>query len=281
MITKQAYAKINIMLNVLGKRPDGMHEVDMILTPLTLHDTLTFKLLPDTSEIKLSAPQNLGRVQANLIYRAAVMLQHKYAIKQGVEIHLEKNIPVAAGLAGGSSDAAATLQALCELWHIDATNEDLVLLAKQLGADIPYCLYHETIRARGIGEKLEKIDPMLKTHVVLFKPEYGISTKEAYANLRELPLTQGNMPGMVHALEELDYQGICELLFNSFEPVTYLKYPDLASHKVALETLADGVLLSGSGPTLFALVQDEKKVPELVAYGKMHGLTVIETETKV
>ena len=82
MITKQAYAKINIMLNVLGKRPDGMHEVDMILTPLTLHDTLTFKLLPDTSEIKLSAPQSLGRVQANLIYRAAVMLQHKYAIKQ-------------------------------------------------------------------------------------------------------------------------------------------------------------------------------------------------------
>lgn len=281
MLTKKAYAKINLCIDVLAKRADGMHEVDMILTPLELYDELIFEHIKDGNKIILEAPENLGEVTDNLIFRAAKLLQDTYNIQKGAKITLKKNIPVAAGLAGGSSDAAATLQALCELWNITTTTKELEPLAAQLGADIPYCLYHQTMRATGFGEQLTPLLQMPTTHVVLFKVDYGISTKAAYANISAYnAFSQGHVEDVIEGLKTQNYQNICNTLFNSFETSTFAIYKDLQKHKEALSKQADAVLLSGSGPTLFAFAKDEQQVASLLVYGEMNNLTTIKTKTK-
>lgn len=281
MITKKAYAKINLLLNVLHQREDGLHEVDMILTPLTLHDVLTFELLSETTEIILDAPTGIGAIADNLVYRSAKLLQSTFNIKKGAKIKLTKNIPVAAGLAGGSSDAAVTLQALVELWHIETQNEMLEKLAVQLGADVPYCLYHQTMRAQGVGEKLTPLANMPRATVLLLKPTYSISTKKAYSNLHQYPLLQGDMTMMLAAIAAQDYQAICTQTFNSFETATFALHPDLLMHKKAVSQYADAVLLSGSGPTLFAFVQEPQNIAAIMQYAYQHQLNVFETELKI
>jgi len=282
MIQKKAFAKINIALDILCARPDGMHEVDLVLTPLKLHDTLTFELLAETTDIQLEAPYGLGPREDNLVFRAAKLLQQHFAVDKGVRITLDKQIPVAAGLAGGSSDAAATLQGLVELWQIVPKEDELHTLATILGADVPYCLYHTTMRGQGVGEKLAPIPSMMPVTVVLFKPkEYGISASDAYRYIDEAgAFTQGHVESVIDALKMSDYNLLSRRLYNGFEPVLFELFPDLAIHRTAIRELADGALISGSGPTIFAFTHTAEQTKALMTYGARHGLETIQTETK-
>jgi len=282
LIEKKAFAKINLALDIVGQLPGSMHEVDLILTPLELADKLTFELFPGTREIILEAPQFLGTQRDNLVFRAAKLLQERFSVEHGVRIVLDKKIPVAAGLAGGSSDAAATLQALIELWSLEIDTKQLLELASSLGADVPYCLYHETMRARGFGEQLSPLRALQATNVILFKPKtYGITARDAYAYIDEdAAFSQGHTAEVAMMLERGDYAGVCAQLYNGFESVLFPRFPDLAHHRVAISNLADAALISGSGPTIFAFAQDERKVSDLLAYGEAQGLQTIQTKTK-
>jgi len=280
MVYKKAYAKINLCIDVIGKREDLMHEVDMILTPLALHDELWFEKITESDEIILVAPEFLGAIEDNLIYRAAKLVQTYFKVTLGAKIRLDKKIPMAAGLAGGSSDAAATLQGLVELWGIEATTNDLEKLAIQLGADVPYCLYHQTMRAQGIGEQLTLVPAMMSTKVVLFKVKYGISTKDAYANLQKYQaFTKNHVEPVISALQSEDYYQICDIIFNSFEISTFQQHLDLLKYKTEIKEIADTVLLSGSGPTLFAFAHTDMQVKQLVQYGEAQELLTITTQT--
>jgi len=282
LIQKKAFAKINLALDVLRLRSDGMHDVDLILTPLALHDTLTFELLADSDEIQLTAPEGLGRIEDNLIIRAAKSLQQACNVNKGAHITLDKQIPVAAGLAGGSSDAAATLRGLNELWQLNAAEDVLLRLARSLGADVPYCLHHATMRGRGTGTDLSYVPPMMATDVILFKPKaYGISAKDAYSYIDTTQaFTSGHVDQLVAALTSQDYATLCASLYNSFEHVVFDRQPDLATHKEAIAALADGALMSGSGPTIFAFAREEQQVQALMDYGHAHDLQTIRTTTK-
>jgi 4-diphosphocytidyl-2-C-methyl-D-erythritol kinase len=283
LIEKKAFAKINLALDIIGVLPDGMHEVDLILTPLTLADKLTFELFPGTNEIVLEAPEGLGAKTDNLVFRAAQLLQARFSVACGVRIVLDKQIPVAAGLAGGSSDAAATLQALIELWQLEVDTATLLGLAASLGADVPYCLYHETMRARGFGEQLSHVSPMMATNVILFKPKaYGIAARAAYTYVDvDKAFSKGHADKVEAMLTRGDYAGLCDQLYNGFESVLTPRFPDLAQHLATIRQLADGALISGSGPTIFAFAQNEQQVSDLLAYGVMQDLQTIQTKTKV
>ncbi|MGL5042636.1 MAG: 4-(cytidine 5'-diphospho)-2-C-methyl-D-erythritol kinase [Culicoidibacterales bacterium] len=277
-IVKKAYAKINLVLDIRGLKEDGMHEVDMIMTSLALHDTLFFKLVA-TQAISLEAEGFSGAVEDNLIYKAAKLIQRQWHIKEGVEIKLVKRIPVEAGLAGGSSDCAATIKALIELWKIKATAKEINELAVKLGADVPYCLENKTARVSGIGEKVRLITPVMPIYVILCKPNYGISTKDAYKSVDDYPYIHYDCELMEQAIASSDYQQIIEMLGNSFEQITYKGHADLAKHSQELKAYADGTLLCGSGPTLFALTRDIKKVEKMLEFCKNKPFLTIATET--
>lgn len=278
-IEKKAYAKINLVLDVLFKRDDSMHEIDMIMTSLALHDTLTFKLKAKR-DVTLTMIDFEGDIEDNLIYKAARLVQDTWNIQTGVAITLTKRIPVAAGLAGGSSDAAATILAVCDLWGIQPTQEDLVTVAKKIGADVPYCLYHQTARVQGIGEAVRIIAPMPKAYVVLFKPNYGVSTAEAYTKVSQEVLDHYDVDAMEAALLHSDYDGICKHVGNSFEKTAYKSHPDLLTVKEELKVYADAVLLSGSGPTLFAITKNRNSVKSMIECGRKHQMLTIQTETR-
>ena len=278
-IEKKAYAKINLVLDVLFKRPDGMHEIDMIMTSLTLHDTLTFTVKAER-DITLTMIDFEGDMEDNLIYKAAKLVQETWNIQTGAEITLTKRIPVAAGLAGGSSDAAATILAVCDLWDIQPTQQELETVAKKIGADVPYCLYHQTARVQGIGEVVRRIAPMPKTHVVLFKPNYGVSTAEAYARVSQEELNHYNVDAMESALLHSDYDEICKHVGNSFEKTAYTSHPELLTLKEELKAYADAVLLSGSGPTLFAVTKNTDSVKSMIECGRKYQMLAIQTETR-
>ena len=282
MIEKKAWAKINIFLDVLAKRTDGFHDVDMIMTPLMLHDLLNFSII-ETPKIILEL-ENFSEpitINDNLVYKAAILLQQTYNVSQGAKIILTKNIPVAAGMAGGSSDAAATLQGLNELWQLNLSVEELLPLAANLGSDVPYCLYHQTLRAQGTGTKLTKVSSMPQCQVVLLKPlEYGISTAFAYKQLSTALMPHYSIDLMLSALSAQNLPAITEAMGNTFEKTTYLRHPKLLVAKKFLEKSVGPTLLSGSGPTLFAIALKPQNLAKVRLYAKENGYQCIITETK-
>ena len=259
--TAYAYAKINLSLDILGTLPNGYHEVRMIMQSLQLHDTITLNI-NNTPDITMTCSDTVLPVdEHNLAYRAAVLFCTTFGITDGISLHLEKKIPVAAGLAGGSSDAAAVLRGLNEMYGSPATAGDLATLGVKLGADVPYCLMLGTALSEGIGERLTALPSAPDCHCLLVKPAAGASTKQIYTDYDALVQTTDikhpDTDALLSALSAGDYNALVSDLCNVLEPVTMQLVPDIAIIKETMQTLeADGVLMSGSGPTVFALFSD-------------------------
>ncbi|MED0962823.1 4-(cytidine 5'-diphospho)-2-C-methyl-D-erythritol kinase [Bacillus paramycoides] len=257
----KAPAKINLSLDVLGKRKDGYHEVKMIMTTIDLADRLELtELVEDRIEI-LSHNRYVPDDQRNLAYQAAKLLKEKFNVKKGVSITIEKTIPVAAGLAGGSSDAAATLRGLNKLWNLGLTIDELAGLGAEIGSDVSFCVYGGTAIATGRGEKIEHIKTPPSCWVILAKPHIGVSTADVYGNLKLNRVTHPNVDKMVEVINHGDYKGICDTVGNVLEDVTFAMHPEVARIKAQMKRFgADAVLMSGSGPTVFGLVHHDSRM---------------------
>ncbi|WP_274648403.1 4-(cytidine 5'-diphospho)-2-C-methyl-D-erythritol kinase [Paenibacillus humicola] len=270
-VYEKAPAKINLLLDVLRKREDGFHEVEMVMTMVDLADRLEMEELPRDTIIISSQAGYIPLDEKNLAFQAAKLIKERCDVRKGVYIHLDKNIPVAAGLAGGSSDAAATLRGLNRLWGLDISEDELCRLGAELGSDVPYCVTGGTAIARGRGEKLERIASPPQCWVVLAKPPINVSTADVYGKLRASELKRHpSLSGMRAAIEEGSFSGICSHLGNVLESVTLPMYPEVMQLKDIMRRLgADGVLMSGSGPTVFGLVGKEAKVSRI--YNGLRG----------
>lgn len=269
--TVQAPAKINFALDVLGKRPNGYHDVAMIMQTVALYDTITVNT--DCQEIKLSS--NCAEIpldESNIAYRAAQYIKNKYNIESGVHIHIEKRIPVAAGLAGGSTDAAAVLKLLNKAWELGLSTAELMEAGLTLGADVPFCIQGGTCLAEGLGEKLTIIDKTPDCYVLLVKPSFGVSTKEVYQGLKLDEISnRPNIPEMLQAIEKDDIKALCHSMGNVLETVTTNKHPFIIELKQKMiEYGAVGSLMSGSGPTVFGIFED--MIAAQTAYDNMKTL---------
>lgn len=268
---EKAPAKINLMLDVLHKRPDGFHEVEMIMTMVDLADRLEFSELKRDSIIISSQAGYIPLDEKNLAFQAARLIKDRYNVKSGVHIHLDKRIPVAAGLAGGSSDAAATLRGLNRLWRLGIPAHELQELGAELGSDVPFCVTGGTALATGRGERLTPMPNPPQCWVVLAKPPINVSTAEVYGRVRANSIMKHpSALQMQEAIEAGDFSAVCAGLGNVLEDVTLKLHPEVQQLKEAMVKLgADGVLMSGSGPTVFGLVSKQSKVARI--YNGLRG----------
>lgn len=273
-ITKKAYAKINLGLDVLRRREDGYHEVKMIMQTVDIYDTLLFEKKAEPGVVLKIDKAGLSMGADNLICRAANLFLQKAGITQGVEISLEKRIPIAAGMAGGSADAAATLLGLNELFTLGYTLEQLQALSVTLGADIPYCLLGGTALAQGVGEILTQLPAPPQCILVIAKPDIDVSTKFVYENLHvdTLPC-HPDIDGMIQAIREGSLDGIARRLGNVLETVTVREYPIIDKIKDLMRKKgAQNALMSGSGPSVFGLFTEEKSAMEAAGQIRELGL---------
>ena len=273
-IERKAYAKINLGLDVTGKREDGYHIVSMIMQNVDLYDTLTFEK-NDTGEIILNASSpKIPTDDSNLICKVAKQLREKYGVKDGVSVYLEKRIPVAAGMAGGSTDGAATYMALNKLWKLGLDTKTMCELAVKLGADIPYCIIGGTALAEGIGEELTTISDMPKCHLVIAKPDIDVSTGWVYKTLDSKEIeNHPDIAGVRTAIENDDLKGMCEKIGNVLEYVTSSKYSVINDiEKIMEDNGAVKAFMTGSGPTVFGVFDSEQKAKEAVEAVKTSGL---------
>lgn len=282
-LTRKAYAKINLGLDALRKRPDGYHELAMVMQTVDICDELTLAVKDEpgieltvewssdgwVQEAKVNSPksgegQPVPADRTNLVWRAADLLMSEFAVEKGVSIRLVKRIPVAAGMAGGSSDCAATLRGINELFSLGLTDEELRARGVKLGADVPYCLLGGTALAEGIGEILTPLPPMPDCSLVVAKPAVGISTPFVFKQLRVDELSEHpDISGMCEAIKAGSLDGVLARLGNVLETAAIPHYPIVGELKEALTALgASGVLMSGSGPTVFAVFRagEEAKV---------------------
>ncbi|AMQ22024.1 4-(cytidine 5'-diphospho)-2-C-methyl-D-erythritol kinase [Geobacillus sp. JS12] len=267
----KAPAKINLSLDVLYKRPDGYHEVKMVMTTIDLADRIELVALPEEDAIRIVSQNRFVPDDCrNLAYQAAKLLKETFSIRQGVAISITKHIPVAAGLAGGSSDAAATLRGLNKLWQLGLTLDELAELGAKIGSDVAFCVYGGTALATGRGEFITPIASPPPCWVVLAKPPIGVSTAEVYRNLELERVSHPDVDAMVRAIVRQDYAAICRLVGNVLEEVTLKKYPEVAHIKEQMKRFgADAVLMSGSGPTVFGLIEHDSRMQRV--YNGLRG----------
>ncbi len=260
-IDVKALAKINIGLDVTGIRADGYHEVRMIMQTVNLFDKLTVKKVSDGSITMATNLKFLPVNDDNLCIKAAKLLIDEFEIKEGVQITLEKHIPVAAGMAGGSTDGAAVLFAVNKLFNLGLSQKDLMERGVKLGADVPYCVMRGTALAEGIGEVLNPISPMPKCPVLIAKPGIAVSTKSVYEALdsRFDQVKHPDIDQLIADIEAKDIHAICSHMGNVLEEVTIPKHPIIADIKQCmLDNGAIGAMMSGSGPTVFGFFEDNK-----------------------
>ena len=258
-IKLKALGKINLGLDVLGRRPNGYHDVRMVMQTVYLYDQI---LLEKTDKEGISLETNLFYLpvnENNLAYRAAKMLIDEFAIKEGVHISLEKHIPVAAGMAGGSSNAAAVLYGMNRLFQLGLTDQELMERGVKLGADVPYCIMRGTVLAEGIGEELTPLPAMPKCHVLLAKPPISVSTQKVYEKLDAQEVTKHpDIDGILLGLQTGDLEKITSSMGNVLENVTITEYPQIERIKdVMKEEGALNAMMSGSGPTVFGIYDDK------------------------
>ncbi|AUS98466.1 4-(cytidine 5'-diphospho)-2-C-methyl-D-erythritol kinase [Clostridium thermosuccinogenes] len=266
----KARAKINLSLDVLGRRPDGYHDVKMVMQTIELHDRIFIEVIEKGIEIECSAPW-VPNDKGNIAYKAAEQLIERFGIKKGVKIRIDKNIPVAAGLAGGSSDAAAVLKGMNSLFKLDLTEKELMDIGKTIGADVPFCIRGGTMLAEGIGEILTQLDPLPVTNIVLIKPKIGVSTAWVYENLNVKKLTsRPNTNIIINSIANGNIKKLAQNMKNVLETVTSGKYEVIGEIKQKLVELgALGSMMSGSGPTVFGIFSD--KAAAMRAYEAMES----------
>lgn len=272
-VKRKAYAKINLGLDVIRKREDGYHEVKMIMQNIGLCDELTFERQAEGITLKIDRV-DLPTDGNNLIYRAARLIKEEYGITEGVRIRLKKKIPIAAGLAGGSTDAAAVFHGMNSLFDLGMTIDKMCELGVKIGADVPYCILGGTALAEGIGEKLTPLPDAPGAVVLLAKPDISVSTKEVYQNLHVEELrVHPDIDGMTKAIIRRDLQGILERMDNVLEYVTINRYPVIDEIKNFMkEQGALRALMSGSGPTVFGIFEKQEQAAAAYLKIKESGL---------
>jgi 4-diphosphocytidyl-2-C-methyl-D-erythritol kinase len=269
----KALAKINLGLDVLRRREDGYHEVKMVMQTIHLYDQLHLKKI----ESGIYLETNLGFLpvdESNLAYRAARLMKEKYQIEEGIDIRLNKRIPVAAGMAGGSTDAAGVLYGINELFNLGIKRKELMELGVQIGADVPYCIMRGTALAEGIGEKLTSLPPMVKCPVVIAKPQVSVSTKYVYENLKLDEHTQHpDIDALIQNIRTKDLPAIAGSMGNLLETITAKKYPEIEKIKELMrENGALNAMMSGSGPTVFGLFDELETAKMAAAIVRQSGL---------
>lgn len=255
-IQLKSRAKINLSIDVLGKREDGYHLVEMIMQTIDLFDKIKIFSLKEDTIIIESNSLDIPLDSTNIVYKAADLIKKQYNIKEGVKIIIEKNIPIAAGMAGGSSNAAAVLVGLNQLWQLKLSENKLKELGLKLGADVPFCIGGQTALAENIGEKLTKIDGLSENIFILVcKPELFVSTKEIYEEIdSKIIEKRPNNKLLIQLLKENKIQQIADNMYNVLEEVTRERYPVIEEiEKIIMENDALGSMMSGSGPTVFGL----------------------------
>ena len=273
-ISLKALAKINLGLDVLGKREDGYHEVRMVMQTIHLYDRVEIK---KTRSPHIHVETNLYYLpvnEDNLVYRAAKLMKDEFQIKEGVRIVLQKFIPVAAGLAGGSSDAAAVLVGMNRIFNLGLKQNKLMELGLKIGADVPFCIMRGTALAEGIGEKLTALPPMPKCPVLIAKPAISVSTKAVYEGLKLYDgMEHPDIDGVMEGIQQKDLKGVASHMGNILETVTIPMYPVIEDiKKLMLENGALNAMMSGSGPTVFGLFPNEKEIRRAYEALKQSGL---------
>ncbi len=259
-IVIESYGKINLGLDVLYKREDGYHEISTIMQQISLRDTLTIREIEEDIVLESNA-DNLPLDSTNLVYKAWKAIQERTGIYKGIEINIHKRIPIAAGLAGGSSNAAAVLRGLNELWKLNLSEEDLMEIGVKIGADVPYCIIGGTALAEGIGEKLTKLKSFGGKHVLLANPGIGVSSANVYNNLKLKNNPQLDMKKMISSLENNDLKSVADNMINVMEEVVIEEHPIILEIKNMMKKSgALGALMSGSGSTVFGLFDDLDKL---------------------
>lgn len=255
----KAYAKINLGLDVIRQMPNGYHEVKMVMQSIGLCDELTLKRVPEGITLTTDHPE-LSCGEDNLVYRAVKLMFDTWHIPGGIHIHLQKNIPIAAGMAGGSTDAAAAMKGISRLFDLEVPLPRLMELGMSIGADVPYCILGGTALAEGMGEKLTPLTPAPDFYILVAKPDISVSTKYVYEHLDLAKIQRHpDIGGMVRSIESSSLQGILDRMGNVLETVTIPAYPviDTLKHRIR-ELGAINSLMSGSGPTVFGIFLSEQ-----------------------
>lgn len=266
-IELKAYGKINIGLDVIRKREDGYHDLDMIMQTVGVYDDVIISREDGTQtyEIEVSTDADvLPNDKGNLAFMAAKVLMEAYDIKAKVKIHINKRIPIAGGMAGGSADCAAVLRGVNQLFQLGLTDEQLQEYGVKLGADVPYCIVGGTKRAQGIGEILTDLPTPPKCYVIIAKPDAFVSTKFVYSHIRPAQIeNHPDIDGIIESIKAGDLYGMCEKIANVMEDVTIPEYPIIQKVKDILKSNgAVNALMSGSGPTVFGIYDDEEKAKQ-------------------
>lgn len=260
-ITLKSRAKINLSIDVLGKRQDGYHLVEMIMQTIDLYDLIEINE-KDNDQITIKSTSDEIPLDCNnLVYKAANLIKKTFNINKGVEIHIKKNIPVAAGMAGGSSNAAAVLVGLNKLWNLNLSNQQLEKIGLKLGADVPFCINGGAVLASGIGEELTPIKGLTKYVCILVcKPDLFVSTKEVYECIDSKDIDKRpNNKFLIECLKNEDTRQLAENMFNVLEGVTMDKHPVIQQIKdIMTNNRALGAMMSGSGPTVFGLYENRE-----------------------
>ncbi|MBQ7313943.1 MAG: 4-(cytidine 5'-diphospho)-2-C-methyl-D-erythritol kinase [Clostridia bacterium] len=279
--TIKSYAKINLYLNVGAKRPDGYHDIESVMQQVTLFDYVTVLRDTDTTErgVRITCTDRLvPSDDRNIAAKCAMAFLDKYGIDSEVSVSIDKRIPVAAGLAGGSTDGAAVLAIMNSLFDVNAPVEELCAIAAKLGADIPFCLIGGTCTASGIGEILTPVKtPELPYHILICNAGHGVSTPEAYAKLDEMP--DDTIRSIDDVLEPLKNGEMPQNLYNSFERVILPMHPEASQIKRDMLALgADRAMMSGSGPSVFGLFHDAETRDRVKAAFDMKGILAMPCE---
>ena len=274
----KAYAKINLALDVVRKREDGYHELEMVMAPITLHDLIYINTIESGIIIETNS-KVMPTDKRNIMYKVVALMKERYGIKKGVKIYVYKHIPTQAGLAGGSADGAAVIKAMNKLFYLNLTEEQMATLGKEVGADIPFCVYQKMALVSGIGAKLEFIDHPFECKVLLVKPKKGVSTKKSFNSLDLNKAIHQDCKLMVKGIYEDDYQTVIDNLQNTLEEPSIKMVPEINDIKQAmLEIGFDGALMSGSGSCVFGLTRDDKILEKGFKYFKGKYYFVRKTE---
>ena len=263
----KAYGKINLGLDVVRRLENGYHEVRMIMQSVKLADIVTMKQISEDKIVVRTDQENLPCDERNLAYKAAKLMKEKYSVQDGVEIFLEKHIPMAAGMAGGSADFAAVLKGMNELFGLGLTLEDMQKTGVKLGADVPYCLMGGCALSEGIGEVLTALKAPPACTVLLAKPDIDVSTKYVYEHLKLDTLERHpDIDGMMQDIEEGNLEKLCGKLENVLESVTGKEYPVIGEiEKIMKDAGAPAAVMSGSGPTVFGIFKGTKAAETAMA----------------
>jgi len=280
-LSYRSFAKLNLYLEVLARRDDGYHDIETIFQTVDLSDELHFTVQPSEISLECSAA-DVGPVEDNLVMRAATLLRERCACAKGVRIELDKRIPIAAGLAGGSGNAAATLAALNRLWELGLTGSELAELGLELGSDVPYCLVGGTVAATGRGEVLRPLEALHQTTFLLLHPAIQVSAGRVYNHPQLKVSTEPRMNASTAsfqlALGTLHKGATADVLYNAMESVVFSEHPELAVFKQRLlDAGCAAALMSGSGATLFGICRDADHGREIAAAIPEVASTVVTT----